>query len=192
LAQHLFERDGYATTPMPAVAAEAGVAVKTVYLAFGTKAALLRALWDLRLAGDEAATPVLEREWYREVVHDDSPRAKLRSVAQQSRAVKTRSGSLLEVIRNAASVDPEIRALWDEIQGKLHHVARAVVEQLRSGNALRSDLDPEIAADILWALNHPATWQLLVRERGWTPDQYEQWLTHTFCWQLIAGSPSDA
>ena len=37
---------------MDAIAAEAGVALKTVYSAFATKSGVLRALWDLRLKGD--------------------------------------------------------------------------------------------------------------------------------------------
>ena len=57
-AQRLFERQGYAATSMPAIAAEAGVALKTVYVAFDTKAGLLHALWDARLGGDEEAIPV--------------------------------------------------------------------------------------------------------------------------------------
>ena len=48
----------------------------------------------------------------------------------------------LEVVRNAASADPEIRTLWEEIQAKLQQVARALIEQLRSSNALRPDLAP--------------------------------------------------
>ena len=42
-AQRLFERQGYAATTMAAIAAEAGVALKTVYLAFETKSGVLRA-----------------------------------------------------------------------------------------------------------------------------------------------------
>ena len=185
-ARRLFERDGYSATSMPAIAAEARVAVKTVYIAFGTKAALLRTLWDQRLAGGEAATPVLERTWYREVVDDDSPEGKLRLAARQSRTVKTRSGSLLEVIRSAASQDPEIAGLWQDIQTKLHQVARALVAQLHDANALRPDLDPATAADLLWTLNHPAVWQLLVRERRWKPEQYEHWLEGVLRSQLLA------
>ena len=184
-AQRLFERDGYAATPIPAIAAEARVALKTVYVVFGTKANLLRALWDQRLAGHEAATPVLERGWYREVAADNSAEGKLRLAARQSRAVKTRSGRLLEVIRNAASADPEIRALWEEIQSKLHQVARALAEQLRASNALRPDLDPATAAGILFTLNHPAVWQLLIHDCQWHPDQYEQWLGQALRSQLL-------
>ena len=63
-AGRLFERDGYAATTMAAVAGEAGVSLKTVYVAFETKDGVLRALWHLRLRGDDEETPVGEREWY--------------------------------------------------------------------------------------------------------------------------------
>ena len=189
-AQRLFERQGYAATSMPAIAAEAGVALKTVYVAFDTKAGLLHALWDARLGGDEEAIPVFERAWYRRVLEEPSPERKLRLVAAQARVVKTRSGALLEVIRNAASVDAEMAALWNRIQTKLHEVQRSVVEQLHHKHALARGLDVDTATDILWTLNHPAQWQLLVRERGWTAEQYEQWLGDIFCSQLLRQGPS--
>lgn len=184
-AQRLFEGQGYVATSMPSIAAEAGVALKTVYVAFETKAKLLTALWEARLGADEAAIPVFERAWYRSVLEEPSPERKLRLVATQARAVKTRSGGLLETIRNAVSADPEIALLWNRIQSKLHDVQRSIVEQLHAHNALNQTLDVATAADILWTLNHPAVWQLLVRERRWTPEQYEQWLGDAFCSQLL-------
>ena len=184
-AQRLFERQGYAATSVPAIADEAGVAVKTVYIAFATKAGLLRALWDDRLAGEEAATPVLERAWYRELLGEPHPRRKLRLVARQSRRVKTRSATLMEVIRNAASVDPEIGQLWDDIEGKLLAAARAVVQQLIDQDALARGLDVDSASDLLWTLNHPSIWQLLVVGRGWAAEQYERWLADSLCQQLL-------
>jgi len=60
-AQRLFEGQGYAATTMAAIAAEAGVALKTVYVAFETKSGLLRALWHLLLRGDEEDAPVADR-----------------------------------------------------------------------------------------------------------------------------------
>jgi len=181
----LFERDGYAATSMPAVAAEAHVAVKTLYLAFGSKPELLRAIWDQRLAGNEAATPVLERSWYREVEADDSPAAKLDLLARQSGGVKSRTGRLLIVIRDAADTHPEVRALWDEIESKLYQLSTGVVDQLASTGALRTDLDQTEAADLLWTINHPSVWQLLVSRRGWSDDTYQQWLARTFRAQLL-------
>lgn len=184
-ARRLFEQEGYAATSMPAVAAAAGVAVKTVYLSFGTKPELLRAVWDHRLAGAEAGTPVLERQWYREVEEDASPAAKLRRLARQSGGVKARTGKLLVAIRDGASMDEAVALLWDEIEAKLHQVSRAVVEQLHQAGALRGDVSADAAADQLWAINHPSTWQLLVLGRGWSDDDYESWLERTFAAQLL-------
>src|SRR5919107_5919612 len=98
-AQRLFERDGYAATTMAAIAAEAGVATKTVYLGFETKSGVLRALWNLRLRGDLEDVPVPERSWYQEVLDEPDPERKLRLNARNSRAVKERVGPLLRVLR---------------------------------------------------------------------------------------------
>ncbi len=85
-AQRLFERHGYAATTMAAIAAEAGVALKTVYVAFETKSGVLRALWHLLLRGDEEDAPVTERPWYREVLAEPDPERQLRLDARITRA----------------------------------------------------------------------------------------------------------
>src|SRR5918995_1518060 len=114
-AQRLFEREGYAATSVPAIEA---------------KANLLNVLWDTRLGGGEESIPVLERAWYRRLLAEPDPERKLRILAAQARDVKTRSGALLEVIRNAATADTEIAELWSRIQTKLLDVQRSVVEKL--------------------------------------------------------------
>src|SRR5213080_227516 len=115
-AQRLFEQHGYAATTMAAIAAEAGVALKTVYVAFETKSGLLRALWHLLLRGDEADAPVGERAWYREVLEEPDPEQQLRLTARNSRVVKQRAAALMAVISSAAPADPDIAALWSRIQ----------------------------------------------------------------------------
>jgi AcrR family transcriptional regulator len=184
-AQRLFERDGYAATTMAAIAAEAGVALKTVYVAFETKSGLLRALWHLLLRGDEADVPVADRAWYQEVVDQPDPERQLRLNARNARAVKERAGALMGVIRNAAPADPDIEALWDRIQSDFYDNQRSIVKALDSNKALARGLDITRATDILWTLNHPDTWQLLVSERGWTPEQWEQWFGDTAASQLL-------
>src|ERR671925_1180856 len=77
-AQRLFERDGYTATTMAAIAAEARVALKTVYVAYDTKSGVLRALWNLRLRGGEGDVPVAEQQWYREVIEEPDPERQLR------------------------------------------------------------------------------------------------------------------
>ena len=105
--------------------------------------------------------------------------------ARNSRRVKVRIAALLEVIRTAAPVDPDIEALWDRIQTEYHANQRVIVESLTDKQALMSGLDVGRATDILWALNHPNLWQLLVGERGWPPEDYEQWTGDLACSQLL-------
>src|SRR3954471_13975512 len=189
-AQRLFERDGYVATTMAAVAAEAGVALKTVYLAFETKAGLLRALWHLRLRGDEADLPIAERPWYREVLAEPDPERALRLGAHNARLVKERAGALLAVIRSAASADRDAQELWSRIESDFYANQRAVVQALHDRGELRPGLDAARGADIMWTLNHPDVWRLLVGERGWTPEAWEHWFAETVCEQLLLASPS--
>jgi AcrR family transcriptional regulator len=184
-AQQLFEQQGYAGTSMAAIAKEAGVALKTVYLAFETKSGLLRALWNVVLRGDEGDLPVAQREWYREVLEEPDPERQLRLNARNARAVKTRAGALLAVIRSAAAADPEVEPLWSRIQSEFYENQGAIVKRLHDRKALRAGLDVARATDILWTLNHPDLWHLLVGARGWTPEQWEQWFADTACSQLL-------
>jgi AcrR family transcriptional regulator len=184
-AERLLARHGYPATTMEQVAAEAGVALKTVYVAFSTKSGLLRALWDLRLKGDQEMAAVAERPWYREVVDEPDPERQLRRNAHNARVVKQRIGGVLEILRSAAPVDPDTAALWRLIQTDFYHNQRVIVERLHAKRALRAGLDVGRATDILWTLNHPDVWLLLVGERGWTPEQWERRFADTACAQLL-------
>jgi AcrR family transcriptional regulator len=188
-AQRLFEGQGYAATTMAAIAAEAGVALKTVYVAFETKSGVLRALWNLLLRGDEDGVPVADRPWYREALDEPDPERQLLLVARNSRQVKQRIGAVLEVIRAAAPTDPDIRALWDRIESDFHANQHVIVESLETKGALAPGLDVNRATDILWSLNLSNLWQLLVVERGWTPEQYEQFVGDVARSELLGARP---
>jgi AcrR family transcriptional regulator len=175
---------------MAAIAAEAGVALKTVYVAFETKGGLLRALWHLLLRGDEGDAPMGQRPWYLELLEERDPERQLRLMARASRVVKLRAGALMEVIRSAAPADPDIDALWKRIQSEFYAIQRRIVESLDEKEALRPGLDVDRATDLMWTLNHPNLWQLLVGERGWTPEQYEEWFGDAVCSQLLGGDRS--
>jgi len=99
--------------------------------------------------------------------------------------VKERVGGVFEVIRAASTSDADIDELWGRIQTEFRAVLETVVESIAAKRALARGLDVERATDILWSLSHPSLWQLLVRERGWTPDEYEAWCAETTCAQLL-------
>jgi AcrR family transcriptional regulator len=183
-AQRLFEQQGYAATTMAAIAGEAGVSLKTVYLAFETKSGVLRTVWDTLLRGS-ADIPVADQPWYREVVEERDPNRQLELNARNSCDVKRRIGRLLTVIRNAAPLDEDATALWTLIESDFYANQRVIVETLAKRRSLRRGLDVARATDILWTLNHPDVWHLFVDERGWTPEQWQQWFAETARAQLL-------
>jgi AcrR family transcriptional regulator len=189
-ARRLFETDGYVATTITDVAAAAGVAPKTVYLAFDSKGGLLLALWHLLLRGDERPAPVGEREWFRDVLDEPDAARQLRLSARNSRVVKERVAALMEVLRDAAPTDPEVAGLWRRIQDDFYDNQRAVVRSVHRKGALRPGLGVTRAADIMWALNQPSLYRQLIVDRGWTPAQYERWLGDAFCAQLLRDAPA--
>jgi AcrR family transcriptional regulator len=190
-AKQLFEQQGYPSTTMAAIAKRAGVSEKTVYLAFETKSRLLRALWDILLRG-EPDIPVADQPWYREVLDEPDARRQLQLNAQNSARRKSRIGAILQVLRNAAPVDADAAALWNLIQTDFHANQGAIVLRLDEAGALKPGLDVARATDILWSLNHPDVWHLLVDLRGWSPDEYERWFAETSCSQLLDDSRREA
>ena len=185
-ARDLFVERGYPATTMDAVAARANVSLKTVYNAYASKSGLLRAVWDLSLKGDLDDAPVAERPWYAALMSEPDPHRQLAMTAESSRVVKTRIGPMLKVIRDAASVDDDLAALWELIQTDFWANQRAIIESLASKGALRSGLDIERATDLLWMLNHPDVWLLLVDRRGWSPTEWETWFADACRDQLLA------
>lgn len=185
-ARDLFVALGYPATTMDAVAAGANVSLKTVYNAYTSKSGLLRAVWDLSLKGDLDDAPVAERPWYTALMSEPDPQRQLAMTAENSRVVKTRIGPMLKVIRDAASVDDDLAALWELIQTDFWANQRAIIESLASKGALHPGLDIERATDLLWTLNHPDVWLLLVDRRGWSPTEWETWFAEACREQLLA------
>ena len=140
-AGELFARDGYAAVAMPAIADRAGVALKTVYLAFGTKAGVLHGLWDVRLGGDDQPIAVTERPWYRELLAGDDPVALVRAVARQSRLTKERAGDLMRIISQAAVTEPALADLWDRIETEFRAVLGGFAGHLAALGALAPGVD---------------------------------------------------
>lgn len=184
-AQRRFESDGYAATTMAEIAAEAGVALKTVYVAFETKSGLFRALWHRRLRLGDENTPVGDQPWFREVIEAHDPEESLRLNARNSKEVKARIAPLGAVMLSAAAADPEIDALSKRIWTQFYENQLEVVKALHRRKALKPGLTIERAADILWTLNHPRVYLLLLEERDWSADDYERWLADVTCQQLL-------
>jgi len=187
-AQALFERDGYPATTIEAIADAANVSAKTVYLAYVSKSALLRAVWDRVLKGDTDDAPVAQRAWYQAVLAESDARSQVELIAANSCTVKPRIGPMLRAIRSASATDGDSAALWALIQSDFHTNQRGVVEAIARHGNLRAGLDVGTATDILWTLNHPDVWLLLTGERGWSAEAFETWFRRTLTQQLLQQS----
>src|SRR5690349_11710076 len=152
-ANRLFIRDGYVATSMAAIAKEAGVSLKTVYLAFETKFGLLRALWHRNLRGGREDVPVAEQEWFLKVINEPEPERALRLNARNSRRVKARIAPLGDVLLSAAAADPEVKAFSERIWTQFYENQREVVQSIHKRKGLKPGLTVDRAADILWSLN---------------------------------------
>lgn len=183
-ASTLFLADGYAATPVRAVAMAAGVAEKTVYLQFATKAALLKAVVETAIVGDDAAVPVAERDWFKAVVREDDLDQKLKRLVAGTSVLHERTGPVFAMARGAAAVDLEAAALW--AQGKLGHQAdmTRLADSFETAGLLPGGTTRNWAAQLLYILLGPESWQLARIELGLDPVGYQDWLrtslTHSF------------
>ncbi|HEX3199459.1 MAG TPA: helix-turn-helix domain-containing protein [Propionibacteriaceae bacterium] len=186
-ADKLFRERGYVGTSMPAIAAEAGVVVETVYRAFGSKARLFKAVIEAALAGgsERAELPPAERPAIRAVIEETDPRRKLELYAATQPGVHGRSSPLYRVLVAAADSDPELRDVLDGMEARRLHGLGGLAAQLAEIRALRSDLSVDDARDIIWTLCSTPVHDLLVRERGWTSQRYRDWLAAALQRELL-------
>jgi AcrR family transcriptional regulator len=181
-ATELFAVDGYGATSLQAIADEAQVAVQTIYGTFGSKRQLLADALDVAIAGDDAPVAVNDRDWMHDVFHHPEPQVRLEAYAAAVRRIHDRAAAMFAVVAAAAASDAAVRPLADQTAERRRAGARSVVEGLASIDALRGDLGPEEAVAVLWTLNSPEVFGLLVRDSGWSGARYETWIAQ----QMVA------
>lgn len=175
-ARELLLEGGYFTMTVPALAKAAGVSPQTVYNSIGGKAEVVKAVYDVMLAGDDDPTPMPERPAFRAVVDAPDLPAYARAYAHWVRGIFDRVGPLLgRLLAHGAGGD-----------AVLEEFVTTTDQERRQGNAfglgaVRGRLpadEPEFERilDAVWALTAPETYDRLVRRCGWTSDAYEQWL----------------
>jgi AcrR family transcriptional regulator len=186
-AGRLFADRGYAATSFDAVAEAAGVSRATVFAHFPTKSALLKTAYDVALVGDDEPIPLPERPESLAVRAERDPHRFLAGYAAIVAGLASRVSPIYEAIRGAAHVDAEAAAVWRKVGAERRIGGGNIVAAIADRGALRSDIDPERAADIVFAFVDPGLYHLLVRERSWTHDQFTTWLAGALERELVAG-----
>ena len=183
-ARELFAERGYSATPMTAIADRAGVALDTVYASVGRKPELARLLIETAISGTDEAVPAEQRDYVQAIQAAPDARSKIAVYAAAMAAIAPRLAPVLAIIQQAAHDEPELARLWNQIAERRAANMRLFVADLAAVAPLR--LDPDQAADVVWATNSAEMYQLLVGQRGWTPQRYERFLADTWHRLLLA------
>lgn len=184
-ATALFVQEGFVATTMKEVAARAGVAERTVYTAYPTKADLFREAIDVALVGDELPVAIRDRpEVKRALAERDGKRALAHAVAYNV-AINERANDLIMAAELSAGADADMRQLSEEGARIMAAGLRGFAATLAGHDSLRSDLDVDRAGDILFFYLSPFTHHLLRRVRGWTTAAFTQWLLDTLVRELL-------
>ena len=181
--RELLFRDGYHHMTVRSVAEQAGVSPETIYKAFGGKPGLMKALWDVTLAGDDEPVPIADRPEMHEVRSAREPAEKLRLWAGFVRGANQRLAALYGLLAQAG---PEVTQMLATTQQERLTGVRAFVAHLADVGLLAPGRDPATAADACWALSGPRMFLELTTERGWPPGQYEDWLVSMLTANLLA------
>jgi AcrR family transcriptional regulator len=189
-ARDLFLRRGYPGATIEAIAHRAGVSPQTVYNVVGGKAALLKAVYDATLAGDDEPVPMIERPSYRRIAAAPDARSCLAAYARFGREVLERVGPLIAVLLvEGTGSDPDLRAFVDAVERERGRGTAGAARYVAGRFGLRPGLTEDEAADVLWALTAPELADRFVRRRGWTLDRYEAWLAGAMADALLGPGP---
>ena len=169
-AHRLFLRHGYGRVTVAQIAAEAGIAAKTVYASVGSKGDILNELTDSAVAESDA-DEVIAR-----VRATGTGREALAELARGTRAGNERGQESLTILRHALAAHEGADALWERASAAYRSALRGAALHLDAIGALPPDIDVDRAADLMWLWFGPDAWRALVETCGWSWDEAETWL----------------
>ncbi|OBG95769.1 TetR family transcriptional regulator [Mycobacterium sp. E3251] len=182
-ARQRFLAQGYATTTIGEIARDAGVSVETVYKAFSTKAGVLKALFDVSVAGDDEPVPMVERDVIQTVANATDAVDKLELYAKHLAASMPRSAPVQLLARDGAASSPDAAEVWKQIRDETLTGMTMFASDLARTGQLR--VSARQARDILWTYHAPELYELLVLERGWSATRYGKFVARAWIDALL-------
>jgi AcrR family transcriptional regulator len=180
-AEEEFSVRGYAGTTVTRLAATAGVSVQTLYLAWGSKRALLRGYMENALTGGVGSPEDADQRFA-----GLPPRERLVELAALVTEVAERTSTGWSLYRDASAVDPEIAADWNELQLKRHQLFSRILSDIPV-SAMAKGLTKKSAADTAWAIASPESYDLLVRRLGYQLNEFHDWMKQNLTTAILAG-----
>ncbi len=186
-AQRLFEQKGYTATTIDDIAAEAGVAIQSVYKSGTSKAELLQRVVEVVVAGDDQHVLLTDRPTFAAIADEPDTARQIAMIASLVASTQERSARVQVALREAAAVDATVAENLANELARRHETIRTVVGMLPE-DQLRVSHDD--ATDTVWAIGSTEVFLLLSTRRGWDATRFGTWLTQTLSRQLLADPPT--
>jgi AcrR family transcriptional regulator len=189
-ATELFLSQGYVATTLEAVARRAEVGARTVYVRFGTKAALFKRVVDVAIVGDTEPINVLGRDWMQAALTAPTAAERIAASAAAGRQIMERTGALFAVAQQAAAVEPLIAGYWQEGREQTRHANAVFWTRMADDGLLDPAIDLDWLIDTTTILAAAETYLLIIRLTGWDLDTYQNWVTAVWTKLAIPPVPS--
>ncbi|PRX48236.1 TetR family transcriptional regulator [Prauserella shujinwangii] len=178
-ATPLFAAHGYTATSLTEVARAAGVGARTVYVRFGTKAALFNRVVETAIVGDTAPVALLDRDVAVPVRTAPTAAERIAAAAAVNRGIMERTGPLFAAAREAEPAAPEVAALFARGREQTRAAQREFWTRLRADRLLPPGADLDWLTDTAAVLCGADTYLLVTRMYGWDLGTYQAWLETT-------------
>lgn len=183
--RRLLQSEGYAGMTIEAIAQRAEVSAQSVYALFKSKTGILTELLDQSTFGADYEIAV------REALSASDPETRLRLTARVARQIHDAQSAAFDLLRGAGVVAPELAALEQQRERLRYERQEPMIISLRDAGKLLPALDYDTARDIFWMFTGRDVYRMLVRERGWSPQKYQDWLAGTLVHSLLTpGKPN--
>ena len=191
-AHDLFVEKGYGRTTIAEVARVAGVSAETIYAAFGTKANLLHRVWDVTIGGDEQDVAYHERPEVMALRAEPDLARRLALQAVLFTETAHRIVPFLLAMQSAAAAEPAAAEMVAEI-GRQRFAGIGVMAREAAATGQLAVTEEE-CRDVMWAMTDGMLWHRLVRERGWSDEDFAGWLGEVWIRALVRppGGPHPA
>lgn len=178
-AKRLFSTKGFDKTTVDEIAKLAKISTPTVFTLFKSKEGLLKELMNDVLFGPKYKELVRETLAYKEPVES------LKNAPRIARMIHDAEKSEMGLIHGISGLSPRLRKMEMAREQHRYEKQENTIRRLHETKALLPELTVPQARDILWTLTSREIYRMLVIEKGWSSDQYEEWLRKLLLESLV-------
>ena len=185
-ARSRFFADGYAGTTVGQIASDAGVSVETIYKAFGNKAGLLKAVFDVAVAGDDEPVAMADRDFIARIEAEPQARTKIEMYVAHLCESVPRAAPVQLLARDVGAADADAAGVYAQTRAEMLHGMTLFGRNLHETGQLKVSVNE--ARDVLWTYFGAEVYALLVLERGWSTKRYGRFLAEAVIAALVEPS----